>query len=331
MKFIRSGLGMAGVLLGLTMAACTGGGGGDSGHPGAPDGKAREATIEEGEVQVVQGSSVIGGISVPDGTYTATQVVTISNDDGGASSGRVSLTTLAGDISATPSAGGYKITVSLRATGDSEEAARDGLAAMQVVHSDELGGGVLALGTEVQFANNNANNQSAEIAAELPAALSYELRQRATGGNLGATGLNGTELDLSNTGGNLEADGVWNVFAVDSTSGDISFDGDSGDVTVATTSGDVTLVLASELGGSVVVDSTNGTADIQVDSSIAGIGFDLEASTTSGALSIDVAGTEAVGEQSETNAHYRSSAYSSADPQLQVYADTTSGSIIIHD
>lgn len=331
MKFIRSGLGMAGVVLGLALAACTGGGGGDSGHPGAPDGKAREATIDEGDVLVVQGANVIGGISVPDGNYTATQVVTISNDDGDASAGRVSLTTLAGDISAAPSTGGYKITVTLRATADSEQAARDGLAAMQVVHSDVLGGGVLALGTEVQFANNNANNQSAVIVAELPAALDYTLREETTAGALGVTGLDGAELSLDNTSGNFDADGVWNVFAADSTSGNVSFDGDSGDLTVDTTSGDVTLVLASELGGSVTVDSTSGTADIQVDSSVVLIGFDLEASTSSGTLSIDVFGTEVVGEQSENYAHYRSPSYSTADPQLQVHASGTSGDITIHD
>src|SRR5690349_1825420 len=91
-------------VFGLALAAC--GNNGSSGDNPAQAGTARGYTRNDSSVTVLPNTS---------GRFTATQVVTISNDDAGANVGVVSLNNDAGTISSTAGSGGYRIQVTLSA------------------------------------------------------------------------------------------------------------------------------------------------------------------------------------------------------------------------
>src|SRR5690349_15845371 len=95
-----------GPILGLALAAC--GDKGGSGDNPALAGTARSYTRNDSSVTVLPNTS---------GRFTATQVITISNDDAGANVGVVSLDNAAGAISSTAGSGGYQIQVTLSADG----------------------------------------------------------------------------------------------------------------------------------------------------------------------------------------------------------------------
>lgn len=310
----------------VSLSACDGGGG----SGGASGGVSRDAAVDEGEVTVVQGTEIVGGISVPDGSYTARQVITISNNDGGATSANVALTTAVGDIEASGSSDGYVVTVTLEAKRDNEADARAALASMHVEHSDKLGDGVLSLAAEVVF-GNNPNNQSGTIVAQLPTALAYALKPSSNSGDLSINDLHGSSLEADTDNGGVTATGVWSGASLTSDNGDLSFSGDSGDLFADTSNGTVTVVLACKQDADVSLMTANGTIDAQVDSTVAGVGFDLLADTDLGTASVDVAGTDPVGAQSETHAHYRSTSYSSAPIQVNLDAQSSTGDVTVHE
>lgn len=304
----------------LLLAACGGGGSADS-----ASGTPRAFNRTDSSVTVLPNTGA---------GFTATEVVTISNDDGGATFGDVSLVNPVGSLSSSPSSsGGYQIQVTLTATAPSESQAREALATMTVVHRDALGGGTLYLDNEVKFAQYNANNvnRTASVSASLPPALDYRmLEEHVEAGSAASSGFSGAQARIDSTSGSSTLSGTWDSAAVNSESGAVTASGDIAALQASSVSGTVQATLACVRTTQATLDSVSGGIDVTVAQNT-GSGFDLVADTTSGSATIVVAGTAPVGDQSTTHAHYRSANYASANPQISVSGQTTSGGVSIHD
>lgn len=316
------------IALALLLAACKGGDGDSSkgaGFDPPASAQSRNATRSDGEVMVLPNLSP---------GFTATQTITISHNDGGAGQGVVTLENVSGGLTSSAAASaGYEIQITLKADAPTEAQAREALATMSVEHSDALGGGTLYLGNRVRYAKYQANNvsRSATVSAALPPALSYRLEQNSVSGANASSGLHGPSVWMNNTSGALTLAGTWDEAAANSVSGGVTVSGDIADLQASTTSGTLTSRLTGNRSSSAQLDAVSGAIDATVATS-AGAGYDLEAHTTSGTatIAVAVAGTQPVGQQSARDAHYRSANYASSNPKISVYAQTTSGSVNIH-
>lgn len=265
------------------LSACSGGGGGGA----ASGGTAREYTRDIGDVTVTP------NVGIPT-TYTATQIVTISNDDAGASRLVSAWQNTSGSLATAASAlSGYQVQVTLTTTAESEQQARDLLETIHIRHRDGVGGSTLYLEHDIDFDQVSGSNiqRKADILASLPPGAEHELYQGMTSGTNASSGLGGPLAHLATTSGNATLSGNWDDAVLTATSGNI-------DVTVAAAVGAV---------------------------------YDVEAQVTSGNTTITVAGTSAVGEQTQDHKHYRSPDYASGSPQIDVYGRATSGNVTIHD
>ena len=304
----------------LVLAGCGGGGGGGG---SASQGTPRNFMRTDSAVTVVPNANP---------GFTATQVVTISNDDAGASRGVVSLRNPGGSIASSGASGGYQIQVTLSADAPSEAQAREALATMSVTHRDATDPGTLYLDNEVQFAQYSANNVSrnATVAATLPSGLTYQLDQHGVAGAVTSSGLHGSEAHVDSVSGATTLSGTWDTANVNAVSGALTVSGDIADLQTSTTSGSLQVTLPCMRTTHATLDSTSGSIDATV-TQTAGVGFDLEAQTVSGAAAVAVAGTTPVGTQSATHAHFRSPSYATSNPQVTVSANNTSGGATIHD
>lgn len=304
----------------ISLTACGGGGGGGG---GGAIGTPRSFTRDDGAVTVLP--SLSGG-------FTATRVVTVSNDDGAAAAAVVTLLNQIGDITAAPSSSGYQIQVTLRADAPSEQQARDALATMTVVHSDSLGGETLYLTNEVRFAQYSQDNVSrvAAVAASLPPALAYRLFERTGVGSAASSGLDGRYAQLHASTGGVTLSGAWDTALLDSDVGSVTASGDFASLQASSSIGSVTATLSGTRNTQAWLDSSNGDIDVTVTRTLDS-GFDLEGTTEVGTVLIVVAGTDPVGTQTGEHGHYRSANYASSTPQVRVVGRTFIGDVTLHE
>lgn len=266
------------------------------------------------------------------GGFTASQVITISNNDGGTNQAVVNLLNQSGSIASSASSGGYQVQITLQADAPTEQQARQALATMSIAHTDALDGSTLYLNNEVQFAEYQASNvnRTALVAAALPSALDYQLYQRLISGALGSSGLGGSDVQFDTTSGASTLSGTWDAAGISSISGAATASGDIASLHISTVSGVVQTTLSSARSSHSDIESTSGGIDATV-TRTGNSGFDLEGQTNSGTAAVAVAGTQPVGTQTSNHAHYRSDNYATSSPQVSVNARSTSGSILIHE
>jgi hypothetical protein len=266
------------------LTSCSGGGGGSP----ASGGTAREYTRSDSAV------TVTGNIGFPT-TYTATQTITITNDDAGATRIVSSWQNGIGSISSgmLGNGGGYMADVTLTATAPSEEQARALLLTMHIHHRDGVGGDTLYLDHEVRFDEVSGSNlsRSADVIVALPSTATHELYQDMGNGDNASSGLGGTLVLLETGLGDSDVSGEWK---------------------------------------NVLVDTGNGNVDVTV-ATAAGAGYDLEGDVGNGTTTVTVAGTSPVGEQTDEHKHYRSPDYGSSSPQVDVQAYAGNGNVSIHE
>jgi hypothetical protein len=280
----RKTLSCAALALAGLLTSCSGGG---DGSP-ASGGTARDF------MRSASGVSATANLGIPT-TYTATQVVTITNDDAGATRIVSSWRNGIGSINSGIMGNGdsYMAEVTLTATAPSEEQARALLQTMHINHRDGVGGDTLYLDHEVRFDEVEDSNlsRSADLVATLPSTAAHELYQDMGNGDNATSGLGGPLVLLETGLGNSQVSGEWD---------------------------------------NVLVDTGNGNVDVTV-ATAAGAGYDLEGDASNGTTTITVAGTSPVGEQTDEHKHYRSPDYSSSSPQVDVQAYVGLGNISIHD
>ena len=305
----------------LGLGACSGGGGGGSSPANA--GTERSLSRTDGAVTVLPGTS---------GDFTATQVITINNDDAGKTLGVVQFENANGSISSSSGGSGYQVQVTLTATAQSDAQARAALASMSVSHRDALDANTLYLQNSVNYANFTSNHvsRSATVAATLPVALDYRLFHYSTNGTANSTGLTGSEAKVQSENGAAGLSGTWDSAEVDSANGTVTVSGDIPSLSASTSNGAVQATIASIRPTVATLDSVNGSVDVTVTQG-AGSVFDLDASSNVGMATIAVAGTVPQGTQSTNHAHYQSTNYASGNPKVSVTGRTSTGSVTIHD
>jgi len=322
------------LLLAMTISACSG----DGGDPAGAGDKAQLSGASAMTRDYQRQDSPV--VAVPDGGgWLATQAIVLSNDSAGATRAQVQLVTSVGDVTSSPGANGYQITVSLQASGNSESEARAALASMSLSHGDELGGDLLSLDTRVAFAPYQAPSSGgivtdlrrASIHASLPAALVYALRQHTDVGDADAAGLSGVTAQLDTQVGNAQLQGDFERVSLDCETGQVSYTGDTRQLHAYTSVGSVIATIPASADLLAELGTQIGDVQVGLPVAAAGAGFDLVASTEVGAAAIVVRNTESQGASSATHAHYRSADYDSASPKIRVYGTSQVGDVIIRD
>lgn len=312
------------VLLAVLVASATACGGGGGGEQAASQGAPRAFTRNDG--------GVTSTFNVVNNNYTATQVVTISNNDSGASRGVVALTADSASITSSANASGYQIQVTFTATAPTDAEARAALATMSVSHRDATDPGVLYLDNHVSVPSYNANNtsRSASVVAALPQTLGYRLIQDVGAGSIGSTGLTGTSAEFDASAGSATLGGTWDAATLTTGAGSIVVTADAANLYASSGLGSVTVTLPSLRATQANLSSSSGAVDATVSHAGAGV-FDADAVSDIGSASVSITGTSAVGTQSTTHQHYRSPNYDSGSPKIAVVAHSGSGSAFIHD
>lgn len=339
------------VMVGLGLTGCGGGGGGVYADQ-APDQRAPSGGAGSGSATShgqVQRSETAVEISRSGDQYVARKRVSLGNDFGGAGQAQVTLTTSNGDVTALANqGGGYGIEVQLEARASSESEARRGLDSLSVEHTDTLAAGSLRLDTQVQFGSLDAPDSplpggisvgvggtgSAEIQRSgtlvvgLPSSVSYVLTPSTSNGSVRASGLSGSTADLSSSTGAATLNGRWDTATLSSATGLVSVSGDYASLDAQSGNGLVEAALQVNRSLNASFGASNGSVDVQLSGGSAG--YDLTGSTNNGRVSIDVAGTVAVGAQTDTSAHRRSGDYDSRSVKAQIEGSTRNGNVSIH-
>jgi hypothetical protein len=275
-----------------------------------------------------------GGVSVErsSGRYTARQVLTYSNDFGGASRATVTLGTGAGGVTARAwDQGGYKTVVVLQATADTDEEARVAIGRLTVQHSDRVASGTLTLTTRVLFPTYwDDVSYSGIITANLPEEPAYMLALDTGSGGATATGLGGPSVVADTGSGGVHIDGAFGRMEADTGSGGVELTGTANSVVADTGSGGVVARLRPTASGTWSFDTGSGGIDVTVLRS-SGVGCDVLASNGSGSIDIELDGGTAVGEQDDDEQHVRTSGFADADVQTKIVADAGSGDIDVSD
>ena len=236
------------------------------------------------------------------GRWIATQLVTIRNGYGDATQASLEADTFNGAIRTLGfDGGGYLLEASLYAHGATETEARERLAELELQHSDEKTGPQLTLTTELVVPDPTCSIEwicpSVATQGDRGATLLYALPQRASHG-LGLDTSNGAILVQDLQGSTLQAD---------TSNGAISMDGAWDSVDLSSSNGRITAKVATGKD----------------------TGYDIEASTSNGQITLDVDDTQSVGEQTNNQKHVRTNGYDDRDHRIGLSIDTSNSSVTV--
>lgn len=265
--------------------------------------------------------------------YTARQTVTLTNDFGGASEAKVTLSTGAGGVAARPwASGGYKTVVVLEVRAETEAQARSELARLQLRHTDTLSGDTLTLVTEVASPASPPPrvSYSGLITANLPPQPAYTLALDTGSGGASTTGLGGPSVTADTGSGGVSIDGAFGRMVADTGSGGVELLGTANSVVADTGSGGIRARLGATRSGFWSFDAGSGDVDVTIRRD-GGVACDVTADNGSGRIAVDLEGGEAVGEQDDDHVHVRTAGYDDAPVHVQVQVDTGSGDITVRD
>lgn len=229
--------------------------------------------------------------------FWARKTVLLTNDFGGADRGVVFVGTDSGLVTVQPGDDdGYRVEAVLEGRGLTEQDARDQLARLDIVHTDEMKPDGLHLTTMTErepqtqvipgFSINLASNAWADIVVYLPAGPAYELAADASSGDLTISGLRGPSFLADTSSGDVVLSGLNAGSLLASTSsGDLTLDEVQAErVELGVSSGDITgsalrvgTLLAESASGSITLDGVIDT---------------LEADASSGDIDVDAFGSE---------------------------------------
>lgn len=173
------------------------------------------------------------------GQYVAKQTITLWNAVGGVSLIRTGVSTFNGALEfrgAEPSE--YRFSAQLYARAETEQAAREKIATIRIVHAEALDGSTLVLETGAEAPEKN--NVGVSIAAALPEALSQAIRGETSNGPVGIQGLRGEEMEIASSNGPATVE-----------------DAEASELTVSTSNGPIVLKDVT-VSGALVASGSNG-------------------------------------------------------------------------
>lgn len=260
--------------------------------------------------------------------YVATKTVTLTNGASGASAIDLALDTINGGIDVAPSGtSGYEVVATLQGRASSEQAARDTLAKLKVVHEDRLASGRLTLDTEIQFPSQS-NGLAGSLKARVPAAPDLRVTADTSNGGVAVSGLSGPAATLSTTNGGISLAGDFTTATLSTSNGGIDVDGAVNILRATTTNGDIDGSVAPTASGTMTLETTNGLIDLVLEGG-ADHGFDATADTSNGLTEITLDDGSPVGSQSRTHKQVRTDGYDGKAVRVKVTASTTNGGIDI--
>lgn len=255
-----------------------------------------------------------------DGRWRASREVVITNGIGDADAASVDQETFNGVLTTSGSDdGGYTLTATLYAYGDTEQTARDMLDRLDVVHTDTLQAGTLALTTSYEIDSVPAlpllggaqyeGGMDLELALDARPALGYN--GHTTNGPITVAGLSGPSVSAETTNGPVTVQGGFDTLDLHATNGPITgrldrWSQGEGSYQAETTNGPVTLVVA--------------TGEDR--------GFDASGHTTNGFVTFNLPDTENVGSQSGTDQHVRTRDYEDHVYRTQMDLRSTNGNVV---
>lgn len=340
----------------LSLSGCINGGFGPGGHTTVPTvslpashGVAAGTPSGHAGPQVDTGQVAISHQGF---RWYARQTVTVQNSLNGADRVALSLAAFNGFITVDGTTGsGYKGTVKLEGSGDSEQAARDALASMELRTPDIQQGTSLTFGLHVLTVTDDLPTNSgrgASIGLETPRGPVYNLGVGTSNGPIGLHGLRGETLVADTSNGPIDVGDVTaldltldtsngpitaNEFTTargtfDTSNGPIDVKGTADDLTLDTSNGPIDATLRPARSGQYTLDSSNGQILLKLKGD-ASTGFDAAASTSNGAVSISLTGGESVGTQEDTDAHVRTAGYVGKAIKTRVVADSSNSDVRI--
>ena len=176
----------------------------------------------------------------------------------------------------------------------------------------------------------------ASIFVALPGTPSYVFKHTTQTGSIFASGFSGSEVDFTSDSGQLDlVGGHWDVSNLISDEGAVNVSGDHAAVTATTTNGPIKATLATVRSSNATVHAGLGDAEVILQPT-GTPGFDLFASTGSGAATISVTGTDP---QTVTPAptppadskHSKSAGFDGSTVKVQVHASSQNGDVSIHE
>jgi DUF4097 and DUF4098 domain-containing protein YvlB len=282
--------------------------------------------------------------------WYARQTILVQNAFSGADRVAVSLAAFNGGIKVDGTTdSGYKGTVKLEGSGDSEQAAREALASMELRTPDVLQGTSLTFGLHVLTLTDDLpydSGRGASIDLKTPRGPIYNLAADTSNGPITLQGLRGeslvadtsngpidvsdvqaAELDLDTSNGPITAKGFAATEGTfDTSNGPIDAEGTADDLTLDTSNGPIDATLRPAASGHYTLDSSNGQILLKLKGG-ADTGFDATASTSNGRATVSLTGGEDVGIQEDTDAHARSAGYSGKAIQTRVQADSSNADV----
>lgn len=255
------------------------------------------------------------------GSWVARKTVTLRNDFGGASAADVTLITDTGGVDASDwSQGGYDIVASLSGSGQTEAEARSNLGKMKVSHTDSLSNGRLTLRTEITGPGGGG------LKARLPTQPSYRLTLEADTGGVSTEGLGGSVLTMTTDTGGVDATGAFNTATLRTDTGGIDVEGTYNTLRATADTGGIDARVKASASGTYTFEVDTGGIDVVLTGG-SNHGYDVEASTNTGGIDLDIDDASDVGTQSRTHKHVKSDGYDGKAIRLKITAETGTGGV----
>jgi hypothetical protein len=174
------------------------------------------------------------------------------------------------------------------------------------------------------------NKYSVQVEAFLPADAVIDLELESSNGAMSLKDIVGGEIRLDTSNGAFAFDNVYaESINAETSNGAISGDFEAPDAFISTSNGAIDLTLPCTVTGEYILRTSNGQVDLSVSSS-SDVGYDLDASTSNGAVSIGLPNLEYSVNQ-RTSKEARTVGFSSKEIQITLDVSTSNGSMDIDD
>lgn len=248
------------------------------------------------------------------------------------------LSTVNGEITVQPGpSDSWELVATLTGRGESPDQAREqrermtflwsigpagdhALAGQVLLEEDETDAGPITLGA--------SGSATGDLALTVPEDVLLDLRAHTTNGPIDVSGLDTAELSIDTTNGQVTVSDVQaSVLRVDTTNGAIDVEArGTEEVTLDTTNAEVTATLIPAEDGTIEIDTTNGAIDLRVPED-GDHGYDAEAETTNGQVTIELEDGQTTYDEDREEATFVTSGYDDRSIQTRITLDSTNGGI----
>lgn len=250
----------------------------------------------------------------------------------------VILSTVNGEVTVQPGpSGSWELVATLTGRGESPEQAREqrerltflwsigpagdhALAGQVLLEEDDVDEGPITLGS--------SGSATGDLALTVPEDVLLDLRAHTTNGDIDVSGLDTQALSLDTTNGEVTvSDTRASTLRVDTTNGAIDVEArGTEEVTLDTTNAEVAATLVPADDGTIEIDTTNGAIDLRVPEDD-DHGYDAEADTTNGQVTIELEDGQTTYDEEREEASFTTSGYDDRRIQTRITLDSTNGDI----